>query len=100
MSKFLKGTPLLSRRYHYLMLTAIWLYTFAPPVAGGLFFGFTGRVPLALQIVCAVWLVLITFAPPSLSDLFTSYAKYVEDWRAENEQQEDNAQTQVPRRDL
>src|SRR5215210_7234781 len=63
MSNFLKGTTLTSRRNYYLMLAAIWLYTFAPPVAGGLFFGFTGRVPLALQIVCAVWLVLITFAP-------------------------------------
>jgi hypothetical protein len=98
MTKFLKGTPLLSRRYHYLMLTAIWLYTFAPPVASGIFFGFTGRVPLAIQVLNAAWLVLVAFAPPSLSDLVESYAKYVEAWRAENEQQEDDAQTQVPRR--
>ena len=99
MSKFLKGTLLYSRRNHYLTLAAIWLYTLAPPVAGGLFFGFSGRVPLAIQVLNAVWLVLIAFAPPSLSDLFTSYGKYVEDWRAENEQHQDGAQTQVPRRD-
>jgi|SRR5215211_8045252 len=99
MSNFLKGTTLTSRRNYYLMLAAIWLYTFAPPVAGGLFFGFTGRVPLALQIVCAVWLVLITFAPPSLSELVTSYGNYAQRWREDNEGQEDDAQTPVPRRD-
>jgi hypothetical protein len=93
MIKFLKGTPLLSRRYHYLLLTAIWLYTFAPPVAGGIFFGFTGRVPLAIQVLNAAWLLLIVFFTPSLPELFTSYGKYVEDWRAENKRQEDNAQT-------
>ena len=88
MSKFLTGTPLPSRRNYYLMLAATWLYTFAPPVAGGIFFGFTGRVPLAIQVLNLVWLVLIVYFTPSLPELFTSYGKYVEDWRAENEQQE------------
>jgi hypothetical protein len=44
-------------------------------------------------------LVLIIFFTPSLPELFHSYDKYVEEWRADNEQQEDDAQTQVPRRD-
>ena len=48
---------------------------------------------MAIQVLNFVWLVLIVFFTPSLPELFTSYGKYVEDWRAENEQQEDNAQT-------
>ena len=93
MSMFLKGTTLTSRRNYYLMLAASWLYSFGPPVAGVVFFSLTGRVPLAIQVLNAAWLLLIVFFTPSLPELFTSYGKYVEDWRAENEQQEDNAQT-------
>jgi hypothetical protein len=99
MSKFLKGTTLTSRRYYYLMLAAIWLYSFGPHVAGYVFFVLIGRVPLPIQVLNFVWLVLIVFFTPSLPELFTSYGKYVEDWRAENEQQEHNPKTQVPRRD-
>jgi hypothetical protein len=99
MTKFLKGTSLPSRKNYYLMLAASWMYTFAPPVAGGVFFGLTGRVPLAIQVLNLVWLVLILFFTPSLPELFTSYGKYVEKWRKDNELQEDNAQTQVPWRE-
>jgi len=93
MSNFLKGTTLSSRRNYYLMLAALWLYSFGPPVAGSVFFVLTGRVPLAIQLLNAAWLYLIVFFTLSLPDLFSSYGKYVEEWRADNEQQEDNVQT-------
>jgi hypothetical protein len=93
MTNFLKGTTLSSRRTYYLLLAAAWLYSFGPPVAGVVFLGFTGRVPLAIQLLNAAWLVLIIFFTPSLSDLFSSYGKYVEEWRADNEQQENNTKT-------
>jgi|SRR5215204_2224540 len=99
MSNFLKGTTLSSRRNYYLMLAAIWLYSFGPPVAGGVFFVLTGRVPLAIQVLNAAWLFLIIFFTPSFGDLFSSYHRYVEEWREDNEQLEDNVQTEVPRRD-
>jgi hypothetical protein len=68
------------------MLAASWLYTFAPPVVGGVFFGLTGRVPLAIQVLNLVWLVLIVLFTPLLAELFTSYSKYAELWRRNNEQ--------------
>src|ERR687889_2261291 len=99
MSNFLKGSTLSSRRTYYLLLTALWLYSFGPPVAGFVFLGLTGRVPLPIQLLNAAWFVLIIFFTPSLPELFHSYGKYVEEWRADNEQQEADAQPQVPRRD-
>jgi len=81
------------------MLAGAWLYSFGPPVAGGVLFVLAGRVPLPIQLLNAAWLVLIVFFTPSLPDLFSSYGKYVEEWRADNEQQEDNVQPEVPQRD-
>ena len=75
------------------------MYSFGPPVAGGVFFVLTGRVPLAIQVLNAAWLFLIIFFTPSFGDLFSSYHRYVEEWREDNEQQEDNVQPEVPRRD-
>ena len=98
MTNFLKGTTLSSRRTYYLLLAALWLYSLGPPVAGFVFLGLTGRVPLVIQLLNAAWLVLIIFFTPSLPELFHSYGKYVEEWTADNEQHEDDAQTQVPRR--
>ena len=98
MTNFLKGTTLSSRRTYYLLLAAAWSYSFGPPLAGFVFLVLTGRVPLVIQLLNAAWLVLIIFFTPSLPELFHSYGKYVEEWRADNEQQEDDAQIQVPRR--
>jgi hypothetical protein len=97
MTNFLKGTTLSSRRTYYLLLAAAWSYSFGPPLAGFVFLALTGRVPLLIQLLNAAWFILIIFFTPSLSELFHSYGKYVEEWRANNEQQEDGAQTEVPR---
>src|SRR5919112_4836329 len=96
MTNFLKGTTLSSRRTYYLLLAAAWSYSFGPPVAGFVFLGLTGRVPLAIQLLNAVWFLLIIFFTPSLPELFHSYGKYVEEWRADNEQHEETAQTREP----
>lgn len=69
------------------MLATFWLYTLAPFAVGGVFFYLTGEVPLALQVLILLWLILTNvFLTPSLPELFTSYGKYVEEWREENEQ--------------
>src|SRR3712207_1752216 len=99
MTNFLKGTTLSSRRTYYLLLAAAWSYSFGPPVAGFVSLALTGRVPLVIQLLNAAWLVRIIFFTPSLPELFHSYGKYVGEWRADNERQEDEAQTEVPRRD-
>ena len=99
MTNFLKGTTLSSRRTYYLLLAAAWLYSFGPPVAGFVFLGLTGRVPLVIQLLNVAWFILIIFFTPSIPELFHSYGKYVEEWTADNEQQEDDAQAHMPRRD-
>ena len=45
------------------------MYSFGPPVAGVVFFSLTGRVPLAIQVLNAAWLLLIVFFTPSLPEL-------------------------------
>jgi len=99
MTNFLKGKTLSTRRTYYLLLAAAWLYSFGPPVAGFVYLGLTGRVPLVIQLLNAAWFLLIIFFTPSLPELFHSYGKYVGEWRADNEQQGDDARTEVPRRD-
>lgn len=76
-----------SRRKYYLMLATFWLYMLAPFAAGGVFLYLTGEVPLVLQVLILAWLISVVFFTPSLPELFTSYDKYVEEWRKENEQQ-------------